>query len=109
MAQDDIYVKTLTKNRVMIRDKLSDVQSVLDHLLSKEIMREEQYESIMAERTSTERKRRMIDILVKCSPKEKVFNEFCDALVTAKCEEARDLLRKDFEKHLQETYPTGPL
>ena len=56
----------------------------------------------MAEKTSTERKRRMIDILVKCSPKKRIFNEFCDALVTAKCEEARDILRQDFEKHLQE-------
>ena len=105
MALDDIYVRTLTKNRVMIRDNMTDVAGVLDHLMSEEIIRNEQYESIMAERTPTERKRRMMDILVKCSPKEKVFNVFCEALGAEGFKEAQNSLRNDFEKHKKETNP----
>ena len=107
MALDDIYVRTLTKNRVKIREMMSDVTGVLlDHLMINEIIKVEQRDSIMAENTATERKRIMMDILVKCSPKERVFNVFCDALDAVNYGNIRKILREDFEQLKRETNPT---
>ena len=103
MALDDMYVRTLTKSRVMIRDKMINVCDLLDHLKAQDIITDEHISDIKAEKTPQDRTRRTLDILVKCSPKEKVFNAFCDALGAEEYEDIRDILRQEFEKLKNET------
>lgn len=91
-------MRVLNKNRIFMRDNISDVHSILDHLLGGEIIRNEQQESILAERTPTDRKRRMIDILVKCAPKSRMFETFCYALGEEGFAHVRDTLKSDFDK-----------
>lgn len=102
---DEVYVRVLNKNRIFMRDKISDVHGILDHLVGNEIIRNDHLESIISERTPSDRKRRMIDILVKCMPKNRMFDTFCLALGEEGFDQVKETLLADFEK-FKEVSPT---
>ena len=58
------YKNILRRSRQKIVDDL-DVTDVLDHLLSKEVVNEEQMEEILSRNTRVARVRCLLDILVK--------------------------------------------
>ena len=58
------YKNILRRSRQKIVDDL-DVTDVLDHLLSKEVVNEEQMEEILSRATRVARVRCLLDILVK--------------------------------------------
>jgi len=71
------YKNILRRSRQKIVDDL-DVVDVLDHLLSKEVVNEEQMEEILSRATRVARVRCLLDILVKRGPK--AFPVFLDSL-----------------------------
>ena len=99
VTDDDVYAKALSESRTLIKYQLSDgiLNDVLDQLRAKGILAEDQYNEIRSKRTPIERKRRLMDILIKHYKIKVTFNEFCEALKIVKHSEIAEYLKENFK------------
>ena len=97
---DDVYARTLTRNRLMMAQLNIKSADLLDYFAP--VLSEIDHQNILAEPTRIKQTRRLMNILLKYDDKKNTFHLLCHYLEDYDFTAAVIILRNDFDKCYRE-------